>query len=43
MFLTWSRLSPEDVNHYEEWLGPLAEQEKEQFSGILNHSHHEHH
>ncbi len=29
LFLTWKKLSLEDVNYYEEWLGPREEQEKE--------------
>lgn len=27
---TWKRVPKEEVNFYEEWLGPLEEQEKEQ-------------
>lgn len=41
--LTWSRMSMADVNHYEKWLGPLSEQDKEQFGGILAHHQTVHH
>ena len=30
--VTWKKLTPQEVNYYEEWLGPREEQEKEQFS-----------
>jgi len=33
----------DDVNHYQEWLGPIEEQEKEQFGGILGHHRDENH
>ena len=29
-FVTWKTLSMQDVNHYEEWLGPVEIQEQEQ-------------
>jgi len=29
--MTWKHMSMQEVNHYEEWLGPREEQEKEQF------------
>jgi len=33
----------EDVNYYQEWLGPIEEQEKEQFGGVLGHYRDENH
>ena len=39
-FVTWHTLSMEDVNYYEEWLGPREEQEKEQMAQPVNEPQH---